>query len=205
MVSGSTLFRCRLPDCCSIFTAELRAILLALDYVEGSHHDKFLILSDSLSSLQVIQNCNFDNPLVRVILEKCHNFNTLGKIVSFCWVPSHTGIYGNEKADSTAKAALSIGITDFKVPYIDIKSKIEAHFSKLWQEHWNSVLFNKLKVAKPNVGATKFIDVHRRKDETVLHRVRIGHTYLTNSCLLKKDDQPQCIFHYCNLWLSLDC
>jgi ribonuclease HI len=199
MVTGSTLFQCRLPDRCSIFTAELRAILLALDFIEGSHHDKFLILSDSLSSLQSIKNCNLDHPLTRLILEKCHIFYEMGKNVSFCWLPSHVGIKGNEKADSAARAALSFQITEFKIPYMDIKSTTEAHFVKVWQEHWNNITFNKLKLIKPNLGLTKLTSVRSRRDQTVLYRIRIGHTYLTHCFLLKRDNHPQCSSCNCDL------
>ena len=199
MVSGPTLFQCRLPDSCSIFTAELRAILLALDFISGSHHDKFLILSDSLSSLQSIKNCNVDEPLTRQILEKCHSYHELGKTISFFWVPSHVGIKGNEKADIAARTALSLPVVNFKIPYTDIKTKVKAHFVKLWQEHWNGVLFNKLKPIKPTLGFTKFTNINRRRDETVLHRLRIGHSYLTHSFLLKQNDHPECTTCACAL------
>ena len=33
-----------------------------------------------------------------------------------------------------------------------------------------------------------------RKEEVVLARLRIGHTYLTHVHLLKKEDRPQCVF-----------
>ena len=47
-------FTCRLPDDSSVYTAELRAILLSLKHVYYSKGKSFLILSDSLSSLQSI-------------------------------------------------------------------------------------------------------------------------------------------------------
>jgi len=47
---------CRLPDDNSIYTAELRAILLTLKRINCSKRKSFLILSDSLSSLKAIFN-----------------------------------------------------------------------------------------------------------------------------------------------------
>ena len=47
----------RFPDGASIFSAKL----LALDLVKGSTHDKFVIFSDSMSSLQALDNLKFDN------------------------------------------------------------------------------------------------------------------------------------------------
>ena len=48
--------KCRLPDCASIFSAESQAIMLALDFIEVSQHDKFAIFSDSISCLQAIDS-----------------------------------------------------------------------------------------------------------------------------------------------------
>jgi hypothetical protein len=123
----------------------------------------------------------------------------MGKTISFCWVPSHVGINGNEKADMAARAALSLPVVNFKIPYTDIKTKIKAHFVKLWQEHWNGVVFNKLKPIKPTLGLTKFPNINRRRDETVLHQLRIGHSYLTHSFLLKQNDHPECTTCSCAL------
>ena len=62
-------FTCQLPDNSSVYTAELRAILLALKHVYYSKEKSFLILSDSLSSLQSILNLKYDHPVLVQILE----------------------------------------------------------------------------------------------------------------------------------------
>ena len=62
-------FTCRLPDDSSIYTAELRDILLALKHVYYSKEKSFSILSDSLSSLQSILNLKYDHPVLVQILE----------------------------------------------------------------------------------------------------------------------------------------
>ena len=62
-------FTCRLPDDSSVYTAELRAILLALKHVYYSKGKIFLILSDSLSSLQSIFNLKYDHPALVQILD----------------------------------------------------------------------------------------------------------------------------------------
>ena len=62
-------FTCQLPDNSSVYTAELRAILLALKHVYYSKEKSFLILSDSLSSLQSILNLKYDHAVLVQILE----------------------------------------------------------------------------------------------------------------------------------------
>ena len=50
-VSKDQSLSCRLPENSSIFTAELIALKLALEIIENSLQNKFLIVSDSLSVL----------------------------------------------------------------------------------------------------------------------------------------------------------
>ena len=40
------------------------------------------------------------------------------KLIKLCWVPSHMGIKGNEKADGTAKSALLLPVDkNIKISY----------------------------------------------------------------------------------------
>ena len=78
-------FTCRLPDDSSIYTAELRAILLALKHVYYSKEKSFLILSDSLSSLQSILNLKYDHPVLVQILELYTEMTREGREIVFIW------------------------------------------------------------------------------------------------------------------------
>ena len=61
-----------------------------------------------------------------------------------CWVPSHTGIKGNEKADSAAKSALDLPRAKVGVPYNDFKHYIDQYIFSTWQDDWNGAVANKL-------------------------------------------------------------
>ena len=41
-----------------------------------------------------------------------------------------------------------------------------------------------------------------RRDEITIHRLRVGHTHLTHSYLLHKEDPPECEF--CHLPLTVE-
>ena len=109
VVSNFNIVKRRLPGQASIYTAELCAIQLALDLVNNSNEDKYIICVDSLSCLQAIEQQHIDHPLVLDVLEKYSAL--INKTVLFCWVPSHVWIRGNELADAAAKAALNETLT----------------------------------------------------------------------------------------------
>ena len=134
VVSNFNIIKRRLPGHTSIYTAELRAIQLALDVVNNSNKDKYVICVDSLLCLQAIEQQHIDHPLVLDVLE---NYSALiNKTVLFCWVPSHVGIRGNDQADAAAKAALNERLTIMTLPYSDEslqqRLKIRGKSSDFW-------------------------------------------------------------------------
>ena len=63
----------RIPDDSSIFTAEAKAIDLALDFISTCDaNNKFIIFSDSLSVLKAMNHTSSKKPQIQKLLEKCH-------------------------------------------------------------------------------------------------------------------------------------
>ena len=119
-----------------------------------------------------------------MVLRRCGFLKFNNKDIILCWVPSHTGIGGNEKADSAAKSALELPYAKDGVPYSDFKHCISQHILSTWQDEWNGAVWNKLQVVKPVLGDWQFSYRGCRKDEIVLCYVRIGHTHLMHSYIL---------------------
>ena len=182
----------RLPSNASIFTAEIKAIDLALDAIAESEDDHFIIFSDSLSVLLSLVNKKLDNPLVVNLLHKLHLLSIAHKTIIFCWIPSHIGIHGNEAADVAAKESLDFNIIASQVPYTDLKPHINSFIANKWQERWSSCPDNKLFKIKPTLGVWPSGFRNSRKEEVVLSRLRIGHTYFTHSYILRQEDPPEC-------------
>ena len=163
---------------------------------------KFLFFSDSLS---------VDNPLVQDFLLRFHNMSS--KHISLCWLPCqdqdqdsllvkrrndnhspicHTGIKGYEKGDIAAKSALLLPPTNFKLPYADFKPIINKYLFNKWQSMWDTAVDNKLHSVKPILNEWRPAYRIDRKEEVVLTRPRIGHSYAILSYLLKGEEQPMC-------------
>ena len=71
-----------LPDGSSIFTAEAKAIDLALDFINDCNsYNKFVIFSDSLSVLQALNHTISKNQQTQSILLKHHSISEFKTIV----------------------------------------------------------------------------------------------------------------------------
>ena len=145
-----------------------------------------------MSVLQALNHTSSKNPQIQKLLIK-HNTISELKTIIYCWVPSHIGIYGNEKVDKNAKESLNLEETVFKIPYVNFKPFINEYISDKWQTIWNGAKFDKLREVEQIIKRPKAIHKLSRREEIVLARLRIGHTRITHSHLLKREDEPKCI------------
>ena len=102
-------------------------------------------------------------------------------------------------ADGLAKAALTSSLAAISLLcWSDLKPRVDMYINKIWQELWNSEAGKKLYEVLPDLkeslcGTAGALCL---KQESVMARLRIGHTWITHSYLLKKEDQPVC--HACD-------
>lgn len=102
------------------YTAELRAIQKAFNYIEElqHHHKNFIICSDSLSVLQKLSNnASSKNGLINdTIIKAMQQPDT-----KLMWIPGHCGVGLNEKADEAAKSAAESGVYIEEISNPDLK------------------------------------------------------------------------------------
>lgn len=200
-VIDKSVFSTRLPDGATIFTAEAKAIQLAFEYIKSSTANKFTIYSDSLSCLQSIKNMKIEQPYILDLLVQYYHLTHQGKVIEFCWIPSHIGIPGNTKADGAAKTALQYDVTFFKIPYTDIKYFVKLYVNSLWQIYWEFCDTNKLYAIENKVNKSYNFGL-KRQDEVIISRIRIGHSKITHEYLITRELQPECISCECPLTIS---
>jgi len=120
----------KLPASTSIFSAEAWALYQSLIMVESSGKPKAVIFSDSRSVLDAVSSFSMkscDNYLIPLLRSKFHSLTASGFSIQLVWIPSHTGITGNEMADSAAKrAAINGRKPKFKIPHTDLYSSIKS-------------------------------------------------------------------------------
>ena len=181
----------RITNEASICSAELLAIEAAMEYINKQTSSQFMIITDSLSSLQALASQKLENPIISSILHLYHYMSRQKNIV-YCWVPSHTGIPGNERADILAKEALDKTKSFFYIPYTDFRYHISKYLLDKWERDWSTCFTTKLWELQPTLK-TKHLPLENRRDDVVLCRARIGHTHLTQGYLLRGEIRPVCV------------
>jgi len=117
-----------------------------------------------------------------------------GKDIVFLWVPSHTGIWGNDIVDQTTRPQniiLSLPVCSLPWPTTQVSfvlwPAVAVQLVRTSQQQAVSVLYPDLLDPPPRHAAN-------RKEETVLSRLHIGHIHVTHSFLLKQEEPPWCYF-----------
>ncbi|XP_055928133.1 uncharacterized protein LOC129959340 [Argiope bruennichi] len=103
-ISDLSQFAFRTHNINSNFTAEALAICQALDYLSVPEKH-LLLLTDSLSVLTALQKFSYKSPsIIHKIVEK----SQINQHITFLWIPGHSTILWNEKADLIAKSVTEI-------------------------------------------------------------------------------------------------
>ncbi|GBN69869.1 putative RNA-directed DNA polymerase from transposon BS [Araneus ventricosus] len=183
-----------------VFTAEIAAVLLALEQISDFLDRKFIIYTDSLSVLESLKSFyihSHHHPLVLNVLHLLNKLASRDFNILLCWVPSHVGIVGNEEADKAAK--LATAPTNSSTPLTDFKKYTKVLFYSKWQRQWDTETENKLRAVKPHVQP--WPSLMNRKADTLLTRLRVGHTRYTHGHLLFGEQAPIC--SQCNCSMSI--
>ncbi|XP_041927035.1 uncharacterized protein LOC121690512 [Alosa sapidissima] len=124
----------------SVFTVELYAILMAVQWTEQIQTRKVLICSDSVSAINSLGKglSKSRQDLIYEILLAIRAVKRRGVEMSFLWVPAHVGIRSNEKADKLTKKAVEKEAIDVHINLSksEGKSIVWQEIILKWQQLW---------------------------------------------------------------------
>lgn len=177
-----------LPTHYSVCAAEAVAVLEAAKYAQ-INKGKFVVATDSLSTIHGVKNLFNNNSLfsqIRQICIKCPN-----KIKLF-WVPGHQGIRGNEIADTAAKDT-GTRPCHLIIPSVEreILNKIKEIVREMFLSEWQA-FSHPYRNINPHKHAVNFPANCKRHYCSIVTRMRIGHTKISHQHLLSGENKPPC-------------
>ena len=108
----------------------------------------------------------------------------------------------NEIADQEAKDAINMDIANIKIPYTDKKQQINEFIKSECQTRWQQCFNNKLVAIKPKFNDKYDFHCNRKKkDQVILTRCCMGHSWFSHVHLLNNERAPHCI--NCNELLTI--
>lgn len=151
----------------SNFRAEAEALKCATELLIGMEvaMPYIVIFTDCRSLLQALHKPSSE----RQTTDIHNNLRILSSKSSVClqWIPAHSGIQGNEKADKLSKDASKMPQPSHPITYNEAKTIIRNKFHSKWKEE-NCTLF------------TEKDPIHKlpRRHQTTIFRLRTGHCRL---------------------------
>ena len=183
----------RLTTGLSIFSAELIAIYMALEWIDDVKPRDVVIFSDCKSAVTSLAKFDHDNKIIFDIQRLYMSLHSQGIKVEIVWIPGHVGICGNDWADKKKKKAVEKEKVDISVKLnkSECKSILKSQLKEEWQADWlvyNNT--NMMKKIRPDIKLYMPNWTVKREWEILFHRLRLGKCRLLNFYLYSIGKHP---------------
>lgn len=185
----------------SVYQAEIFAILKSAEKLQDENvmEKTIYICSDSQASLKALSSYCFSSKLTIECLNSINNL-TRNNTVHLIWVPGHSDVEGNEKADELARKGSETQIQGQQcvigIPYIMQRSAIRKYFANEHVIRWEAsetCKHTKGIVAGPNQRNTKYLLQCTRSSIRELVGTLTGHCKLNKHMYtLRHSQTPTC-------------
>ena len=90
---------------------------------------------------------------------------------------------------------LSSGTGSNDIVFLDLKPLTAKYVYQIWQKEWaeTGLVCNKFHEILPKLPDKLLSFCNTRKENTVLNRLHTGHSYLTHSFILRREEAPVCV------------
>lgn len=189
--NGEVLCSERIPNYFSTFSTEALAIFKATELAKTSRKNS-IICTDSLSTVNAIRNIRNRSTFINKIRDNIIQGRT--KLI-ILWIPGHSGIRGNELADRVARSvSTEPNIIPYSPPKNDSTRHINSHLEQKRKQSWAQYTHLYRNFNSDGDPARYPTTTSSRSNKCFL-RLRLGHTQMTHSYILQKENPPTC--HLC--------
>lgn len=209
-----TSYSGRLKTQYTIMNAEIFAILKAVEYLKTKNIKTAVILTDSKSAAQLINNnATNDNFLVAKLKKDIHESQI--ERITIQWVPGHSGLVGNERADLAAKLGTNRQyVENTQLTKDDLILNLKIETKCYWNQRYKTISEEKgiyhYQIAQDVNQRPWFSEIRLPTQHTItINRLRTGHLAtkdrLKNWGLITNDNCEHCnlkediihILHHC--------
>ena len=170
----------RLREPMSTYTCELLGILMCLKYLcHNKPAANYLIVSDSKSAIQQLDNLNFGSSVNPIIIDIVQLVNEINSNIHFLWVNGHAGLVGNEKVDVAAKEGCSTGtglsitsITDFLT---SVTKESNLEFKHFFENYGKGLFYQNLQASPCRKTWFNKFNTRSKYFVKTLSRLRTNH------------------------------
>ena len=81
------------------------------------------------------------------------------------------------------------------MPFSDLRPLTAKYVYQIWQKKWDETVFvsNKFYEILPKLPDKLLSFCNTRREDTALHRLRVGQSYLTHFFILREEEAPVCV------------